>query len=87
MGAKAVGSSPSYHGVGGRYGWEDAGVTQGGLVASDRQGRVESVRQPQTNGRATANATIDLEPPGGRCGDKRQAKFPPRRGQEAERGL
>jgi hypothetical protein len=47
----------------------------------------EIVRHPQTKGRATANANVTLEPPGGRCGYKRRAKFQPRRCQESERGM
>jgi hypothetical protein len=46
----------------------------------------EMVRHPQTKGRATENANVTLEPPGGRCGYKRRAKFQPTRCQESERG-
>src|SRR6516165_2247702 len=37
-----------------------------GIVRAE--GMVEIVRHPQTKGRATGNANIDLKPPGGRCG-------------------
>jgi hypothetical protein len=37
MEAKAFGSTPSYQGVCGRHGGEEARVTQGGLVSSKRQ--------------------------------------------------
>ena len=37
MEAKAYGSTPSHHGVCGRHGGEEAWVTQGDLVSSERK--------------------------------------------------
>jgi len=68
MEAKALGSTPSHHGVCGRHGGEEARVTQGDLVVSKRQGLVEIMGHLQTKGQGTGNTNIDLEPPGGRRG-------------------
>jgi hypothetical protein len=69
---RQLGSTPSHQGVCGRHGTEETRVTQGGLVSSKRQVWSRYCDTRGRKGGKTGNTNIDLEPPGGRYGYKRE---------------
>lgn len=80
---RRLGSSPAPQGVCGRHGGEDAWVPQGGLVSSKWKVWSRSCDTRRRKGGPIGNPNVDLEPPGGRGGDKRERRA--RRGEARSR--
>jgi len=72
MEAKAFGSTPSYQGVCGRHGGEEARVTQGGLVSSERQVGSRWYGTRRRKGGKPRTQTSTWSHREGRCGYKRK---------------